>query len=80
MDCERTASRCNGRAGGLPPSLPFHRTGEAPLQDDEISILNGVLKPNTQHVEKRMMPIKVSTVSPFSKLLLLGRNDASLRF
>jgi metal transporter CNNM len=65
MDCERTASRCNGRAGRLPPSLPFHRTGEEPLQDDEISILNGMLRPNTQYVEKRMTPMKVSAVSPF---------------
>ncbi|KAJ7350022.1 hypothetical protein DFH08DRAFT_958952 [Mycena albidolilacea] len=29
--------------------LQFHRTGEEPLHDDEISILNGVLELNTKH-------------------------------
>src|ERR1700730_3251362 len=31
--------------------LQFHRTGEEPLRDDEISILNGVLELNTKNVE-----------------------------
>ncbi|KAG1746917.1 hypothetical protein EDB19DRAFT_1894123 [Suillus lakei] len=38
--------------------LQFHRTGEEPLRDDEISILNGVLELNTKHVETIMTPIK----------------------
>lgn len=39
--------------------LQFHRTGEEPLRDDEISILNGVLELNTKNVEEIMTPIKV---------------------
>ncbi|KAJ3985309.1 hypothetical protein F5890DRAFT_1510913 [Lentinula detonsa] len=38
--------------------LQFHRTGEEPLRDDEISILNGVLELNTKSVESIMTPIK----------------------
>ncbi|KAJ7264478.1 hypothetical protein B0H12DRAFT_1101873 [Mycena haematopus] len=38
--------------------LQFHRTGEEPLRDDEISILNGVLELNTKHVEEIMTPMK----------------------
>ncbi|KAF8917668.1 DUF21-domain-containing protein [Mucidula mucida] len=37
--------------------LQFHRTGEEPLRDDEINILNGVLELNTKRVEKIMTPI-----------------------
>jgi CBS domain containing-hemolysin-like protein len=40
--------------------LQFHRTGEEPLRDDEISILNGVLELNTKNVETIMTPIRVS--------------------
>jgi len=39
--------------------LQFHRTGEEPLRDDEISILNGVLELNTKKVETIMTPMKV---------------------
>lgn len=39
--------------------LQFHRSGEEPLRDDEISILNGVLELNTKNVEQIMTPIKV---------------------
>jgi metal transporter CNNM len=39
--------------------LQFHRTGEEPLRDDEISILNGVLELNAKNVETIMTPIKV---------------------
>lgn len=39
--------------------LQFHRTGEEPLRDDEISILNGVLELNGKSVEKIMTPMKV---------------------
>ena len=38
--------------------LQFHRTGEEPLRDDEISILNGVLELNTKNVEQIMTPIQ----------------------
>ncbi|KAG2135098.1 hypothetical protein DEU56DRAFT_807792 [Suillus clintonianus] len=38
--------------------LQFHRTGEEPLRDDEISILNGVLELNTKNVETIMTPIE----------------------
>ncbi|KAF8191972.1 hypothetical protein K438DRAFT_873305 [Mycena galopus ATCC 62051] len=38
--------------------LQFHRTGEEPLRDDEISILNGVLELNTKHVEEIMTPMR----------------------
>jgi hypothetical protein len=39
--------------------LQFHRTGEEPLRDDEISILNGVLELNTKNVEEIMTPMQV---------------------
>ena len=39
--------------------LQFHRTGEEPLRDDEICILNGVLELNTKKVERIMTPMKV---------------------
>ncbi|KAH7906898.1 hypothetical protein BJ138DRAFT_566920 [Hygrophoropsis aurantiaca] len=38
--------------------LQFHRTGEEPLRDDEISILNGVLELNTKNVETIMTPMR----------------------
>jgi len=41
--------------------LQFHRTGEEPLRDDEIAILNGVLELNTKNVETIMTPMKVCT-------------------
>jgi metal transporter CNNM len=41
--------------------LQFHRTGEEPLRDDEINILNGVLELNSKNVETIMTPLKVST-------------------
>lgn len=48
--------------------LQFHRTGEEPLRDDEISILNGVLELNTKNVETIMTPINVRTVSTSSTI------------
>jgi CBS domain containing-hemolysin-like protein len=39
--------------------LQFHRTGEEPLRDDEISILNGVLELNSKNVEEIMTPMRV---------------------
>ncbi|KLO17591.1 DUF21-domain-containing protein [Schizopora paradoxa] len=38
--------------------LQFHRHGEEPLRDDEISILNGVLELNTKTVVEIMTPMK----------------------
>ena len=49
--------------------LQFHRTGEEPLRDDEISILNGVLELNTKNVETIMTPLKVRVFGPFYLLL-----------
>ena len=43
--------------------LQFHRTGEEPLRDDEISILNGVLELSSKKVESIMTPMKVSPSS-----------------
>lgn len=40
--------------------LQFHRTGEEPLRDVEISILNGVLELNAKNVAEIMTPLKVS--------------------
>ena len=37
--------------------LQFHRTGEEPLRDDEINILNGVLELNNKKVETIMTPM-----------------------
>ena len=39
--------------------LQFHRTGEEPLRDEELSILNGVLELNTKEVERIMTPLRV---------------------
>ena len=39
--------------------LAFHRQGEEPLRDDEISILNGVLELNNKRVEQIMTPMEV---------------------
>ncbi|KAJ7252045.1 hypothetical protein C8J57DRAFT_1352071 [Mycena rebaudengoi] len=38
--------------------LQFHRHGEEPLRDDEISILNGVLELNSKSVEEIMTPME----------------------
>ncbi|KZT35434.1 DUF21-domain-containing protein [Sistotremastrum suecicum HHB10207 ss-3] len=44
--------------------LQFHRQGEEPLRDDEISILNGVLELNTKSIDLIMTPMKdVVTIS-----------------
>ena len=40
--------------------LQFHRTGEEPLRDEELVILNGVLELNTKEVERIMTPLRVS--------------------
>ncbi|KAI0089975.1 hypothetical protein BDY19DRAFT_941710 [Irpex rosettiformis] len=44
--------------------LQFHRQGEEPLRDDEISILNGVLELSTKKVDTLMTPLEdVVTIS-----------------
>ncbi|KAF9042522.1 hypothetical protein BJ165DRAFT_1487511 [Panaeolus papilionaceus] len=42
--------------------LQFHRNGEEPLRDEEISILNGVLELNTKNVETIMTPLRDAVV------------------
>ncbi|KDR70057.1 hypothetical protein GALMADRAFT_230380 [Galerina marginata CBS 339.88] len=42
--------------------LQFHRTGDEPLRDDEITILNGVLELNTKRAESLMTPLKDTVV------------------
>jgi metal transporter CNNM len=39
--------------------LQFHRQGEEPLRDDEISILSGVLELNNKSAAAIMTPIRV---------------------
>lgn len=42
--------------------LQFHRTGEEPLSNEELAILNGVLELNTKDVERIMTPLRVSAI------------------
>ncbi|KAG6856742.1 hypothetical protein H0H87_001342 [Tephrocybe sp. NHM501043] len=49
--------------------LQFHRTGEEPLRDDEIAILNGVLELNTKNAESIMTPME-DTVTLSSDCIL----------
>ncbi|KAF9475347.1 DUF21-domain-containing protein [Pholiota conissans] len=42
--------------------LQFHRTGDEPLRDDEITILNGVLELNTKRITSLMTPLKDTVV------------------
>jgi metal transporter CNNM len=44
--------------------LQFHRTGEEPLRDQELAILNSVLELNTKDVERIMTPLRVCAI-PF---------------
>ncbi|KAG2126167.1 hypothetical protein BD769DRAFT_1628504 [Suillus cothurnatus] len=46
------------RKAELKSFLQFHRTGEEPLHDDEIAILNGVLELSSKNVETIMTPIR----------------------
>ncbi|KAH9016154.1 hypothetical protein EDB85DRAFT_2021627 [Lactarius pseudohatsudake] len=59
--------------------LQFHRTGEEPLRDDEISILNGVLELNIKSVEKIMTPMK-DVVTLSSDTILDAKMIESLLF
>lgn len=49
--------------------LQFHREGEEPLRDDEITILNGVLSLNDRHVNEIMTPIGDCLILPADKVL-----------
>jgi metal transporter CNNM len=49
--------------------LQFHREGEEPLRDDEITILNGVLSLNDRRVKEIMTPIDDCLVLPADKIL-----------
>jgi len=59
--------------------LQFHRTGEEPLRDDEIAILNGVLELNTKNVEGIMTPMKDVVCLSADTVLDHDRVDAILR-
>ncbi|KAJ7466471.1 hypothetical protein FB451DRAFT_1340600 [Mycena latifolia] len=48
----------HGHTAELRSFLVFHRTGEEPLRDDEISILNGVLEIGGKSVEGIMTPMQ----------------------
>ena len=41
--------------------LQFHRQGQEPLRDDEISILSGVLELGNKRVDSMMTPLKVNS-------------------
>lgn len=54
--------------------LQFHRQGEEPLRDDEISILNGVLELNNKKVEGIMTHMQVC----FCLVMTLQVSDSNL--
>ncbi|CAA7266425.1 unnamed protein product [Cyclocybe aegerita] len=58
--------------------LQFHRTGEEPLRDDEIAILNGVLELNTKNVEAIMTPLKDTVILSADAILDHKAVDAIL--
>ncbi|KAF8168559.1 hypothetical protein B0H34DRAFT_64283 [Crassisporium funariophilum] len=58
--------------------LQFHRTGEEPLRDDEIAILNGVLELNTKNVETIMTPLKDTVILSADAILDHKAVDAIL--
>ncbi|KAI0785929.1 hypothetical protein C8Q75DRAFT_722099 [Abortiporus biennis] len=49
--------------------LQFHRQGQEPLRDDEISILNGVLELNNTNVSTIMTPMKDVVTISYDKIL-----------
>jgi metal transporter CNNM len=60
LDCVLGANEANTyKKAELKSFLQFHRQGEEPLQDDEISILNGVLELGNKRAETIMTPMKV---------------------
>ncbi|KAF8629020.1 hypothetical protein AX17_005876 [Amanita inopinata Kibby_2008] len=56
--------------------LQFHRTGEEPLRDEEITILNGVLELNNKKVEAIMTPMKDTVVLSADTILDHATVDA----
>ncbi|KAI1790507.1 hypothetical protein LXA43DRAFT_1016567 [Ganoderma leucocontextum] len=59
--------------------LAFHRQGEEPLRDDEISILNGVLELNNKQVEQIMTPMQDVVTISADRVLDHGTVDYLLR-
>lgn len=47
--------------------LQFHRHGQEPLRDDEITILDGVLSLNEKSVDAIMTPMKVRGSSDLTR-------------
>lgn len=65
LDCVLgTSSEHTYKKAELKSFLQFHRTGEEPLREVEIAILNGVLELNSKSVEEIMTPLKVCSLSP----------------
>ncbi|KAH8101433.1 hypothetical protein BXZ70DRAFT_891863 [Cristinia sonorae] len=59
--------------------LQFHRQGQEPLRDDEISILNGVLELNGKDVASIMTPMKDVVTISYDKILDSEAVDFILR-
>ncbi|KAI8983294.1 DUF21-domain-containing protein [Trametes punicea] len=59
--------------------LAFHRQGEEPLRDDEISILNGVLELNNKKVEDIMTPMQDVVTLSADRVLDHDTVDSLLR-
>ncbi|KAF8959833.1 hypothetical protein BDZ97DRAFT_1836104 [Flammula alnicola] len=63
LDCALgTREQHTYKKAELKSFLQFHRTGDEPLRDDEITILNGVLELNTKKVESIMTPLKDTVI------------------
>lgn len=60
--------------------LQFHRQGEEPLRDEEISILNGVLELNTKSIESIMTPIRVCSERDLISLVLIAQTGCGHTF
>ncbi|GLB35553.1 putative DUF21-domain-containing protein [Lyophyllum shimeji] len=58
--------------------LQFHRTGEEPLRDDEIAILNGVLELNTKKVDTIMTPMQDTVTLSTDDILDHSKVDSIL--
>jgi metal transporter CNNM len=58
--------------------LQFHRTGEEPLRDDEISILSGALELSTKKVECMMTTMEVLPASRDTAVLLAQISRSTL--
>jgi metal transporter CNNM len=72
LDCVLGANETNTyKKAELKSFLQFHRSGEEPLRDDEISILNGVLELNTKKAQTIMTPMKVC-ITILSQIHLLN--------